>query len=98
MTSDLQPEDQTGDAAPHVKVCTVDGSYVRLRRTAAADVMFLLDELRDGDVELLTFDLDDGRSQVHVRREAIARVDVDWEFSRWHRFTTWLLTKLDHWL
>lgn len=92
------PDDQTPDVAPSVKICTIDGQYVRLRRTAAAGVFELLDSLRDPDVETLSFDLDDGRSQTHVRREAITRVDVDWQLGAWSRFTSWLLNKLDRFL
>ena len=94
----MRPDDAPPDVAPQVSVCTVDGQYVRLRRTPAADVMALLEELRDPDVETVSFDLDDGRSQVHVRREAVVRVDVDWELSRWQRCKAWLLLKLDGWL
>lgn len=78
---------------------TLDGSYVRLRNTPAGEVLAIVDALNDADaVGLFSFDLDDGRSQVHIPREAIARVDVDWELSRWKRFTAWVLIKLDRWL
>lgn len=89
---------QLPDIAPRVSVCTVDGQYVRLRRTAAGEVMGLLEDLGDPDVETLSFDLDDGRSQVHVRREAVVRIDVDWELSRWQRGKAWLLERMDRWL
>ncbi|TKJ25235.1 hypothetical protein [Blastococcus sp. CCUG 61487] len=91
-------DDQLPDVAPRVTVCTVDGQYVRLRRTDAQEVFTLLEELGDPDVETLSFDLDAGRSQVHVRREAVVRVDVDWELSRWQRGKAWLLERMDRWL
>jgi hypothetical protein len=81
-----------------VKVCTLDGQYVRLRRLPAADVMALLDEMTDPDTVLLGLDLDDGRSIVHVPRAAVARIEIDWELGWWSRFTSWLLAKIDHWL
>lgn len=86
------------EIAPSVKVCTADGQYVRLRRTPTIEVMDLIESIDDVEVELLSFDLDNGRSQVHVRREAIVRVDVDWELGWWSRFTSWLLSKADRWL
>lgn len=88
----------TPDVAPQVSICTLDGQYVRLRRTPAAEVFGLLEDLRDPDVETLSFDLDDGRSQVHIRRETIVRVDVDWQIGPRSRFTSWLLAKLDRFL
>ncbi len=88
---------------PQLTVHTLDGSYVRLRTTPADQVISVLESLADVDpdlerVGLFSFDLDGGRSQVHVPRAAIARVDVDWELGRWRRCTGWLLVRLDRWL
>jgi hypothetical protein len=58
--------DDTMPVAPRLSVCTVDGQYIRLRRVDATEVIDLLEELGDPDVETLSFDLDNGRSQVHV--------------------------------
>lgn len=83
---------------PRVLVHTLDGSYVQLASTSADEVMGLIEDLVEGDRDLFSFDLDNGRSQVHVPRAAIARVDVDWELTAWQRFTAWLAAARDRWL
>lgn len=80
---------------PWVRVHTLDGSYVDLARVEAINVADLVEQMRDEDAVLLSFDLDDGRSQVHVPLAAVARVDVDWEISRWRRLRSWFMTRLD---
>ena len=86
-----------GTSAPSVKICTVDGQYVRLRSLPAEDVMALVEAYEQAD-GVGAYDLDDGRSQVYVAWATVARVDVDWELGLWSRFTTWVLSKLDRYL
>lgn len=81
---------------PWVRLHTLDGSYVDLRSVEAAGVHELIDAMANED-PVLSFDLDDGRSQVYVPRESLARVDVDWEISWWRRFKSALLVRLDRW-
>jgi hypothetical protein len=91
--------DHEPTVVPSVRICTADGQYVHLRTVAADEVHDLLDEFDDIDgPDVFHFDLDDGRSQVAVARDAIVRIDVDWELGAWSRFTAWALAKLDRWL
>jgi hypothetical protein len=96
-----------GDTAPRLRVHTLDGSFVELAQLDAESVLGLVDELNgveysDGEPVFVdeprwvfSFDLDDGRSQVHIPRHAIARVDVDWQVGILSRAWAWCRRMVD---
>lgn len=86
------------ETAPRLRIHTLDGSFVELANVDAAGVMGLVDDLKDPEGgDILSFDLDEGRSQVHVPRAAIARVDVDWQVGWIARTRAWIRRTVDGW-
>jgi Ser/Thr protein kinase RdoA (MazF antagonist) len=83
--------------APRVRVHTLDGSYLQLSTTSAEDVLEIVAHLDAAYDGVYSFDLDNGRSQVHIPHAAIARVDIDWELSLFDKLRARASVILNRW-
>ena len=59
-----------------IQIHTLDGDMVEVRKFDEDTVLDLVAELGNSAAEVLTFDLGGG-SMTYIRREAIARIDID---------------------
>lgn len=59
-----------------VQIHTLDGDVVEVKKFDEDSALDLVQAIGDTDIEVITLALD-GDSMTYIRREAIARVDID---------------------